>query len=279
TLWSMQQLANSYESVGRHDEALKLREQTLAAKKRVLPPDHPDMLFSSQNLAASYEAVGRYSEALKLDEETLAACKRVFAADHPVTLACMWGIADCLVKLDRGTEAVPIIDECLALAAGKPVNPRMIPEMMDLRLRHFQKASDPAGCRTTAAMWEKLDRHDAASLYNAACFRAVTAAVQAKAGGADAQRLAREDADKAMQWLTGAAGAGWHDPAQMEKDADLDPLRERADFRKLLAALDTEVNENVAATRQSFRREPDKPSEGTTQPTAVSSPDARASPP
>ena len=89
-----------------------------------------------------------------------------------------------------------------------------------------------------AEMWEKLNRTDADSLYNAACFRAVTAAVQAKNPGADATRLAKEDADRAMQWLLKAVQAGYKDAAHMKKDTDLDPLRERDDFKKLIAELE-----------------------------------------
>jgi TPR repeat protein len=67
----------------------------------------------------------------------------------------------------------------------------------------------------------------------------VTAAVQAKTPGADAARLAKEDTDKAMAWLTKAVAAGYKDAAHMKKDTDLDFLRDREDFQKLLAELDT----------------------------------------
>ena len=89
-------------------------------------------------------------------------------------------------------------------------------------------------------MWKKLNRTNAGSLYNAASLRAVTAAVQAKNSAADAARLAKEDADRAMQWLHKAVEAGYKDLANMKKDTDtdLDPLREREDFKKLLAELE-----------------------------------------
>ena len=86
-------------------------------------------------------------------------------------------------------------------------------------------------------MWEKLNRTDAGSLYDAACFRAVIAGVQAKAKTADAAKHAQDDADRAMQWLTLACAAGYRDAAHMKKDTDLDPLREREDFKKLLDSL------------------------------------------
>ena len=40
-----------------------------------------------------------------------------------------------------------------------------------------------------------------------------------------------------MQWLHQAVQAGYKDAAHMTKDADLDALREREDFKKLLAEL------------------------------------------
>jgi hypothetical protein len=87
-------------------------------------------------------------------------------------------------------------------------------------------------------MCEKLNRTDAGSLYNAACIRAITAAVQAKAPGADAVRLAKDDSDRAMAWLTKAVAAGFKDAAHMKKDTDLDALRSREDFKKLMAELE-----------------------------------------
>jgi tetratricopeptide (TPR) repeat protein len=237
TLWSMQNLALSYAALNRHGEALKLREETLDALKRVLPKDHPHTLVSMNGLAVSYFTLNRHAEALKLHEETLAARRRALPPDHSDTLLSLRGVAESLVKLDRGAEAIPLIDECVAKAAGKTVPPRLIPGVMRLRLEHFREAGDPAGCRATAVMWEKLNRTDAGSLYDAARFRAVAAAVPAKAGGADAARLANDDADRAMAWLTKAVSAGYKDKAHMEKDADLDSLRDRADFKNLLAEL------------------------------------------
>jgi hypothetical protein len=102
--------------------------------------------------------------------------------------------------------------------------------LIDLRLRHFEKTKDPAGCRQTAEKWEKLNRADAQRLYNAAVLRAAdpspTGVKQADA-----------EAEQAMAWLKKAVVAGYKDAAHMEKDEDLDALRDREDFKKLLAEL------------------------------------------
>jgi hypothetical protein len=232
-------LAVSYDSLGRHADALALREGTLMLQKAKLGPDHPNTLTSMHNLAHSYVALGRYADALTLCDETLALRKTKLGPDHPDTLLSMGAVAECLVKLDRGTEAVPVIDDCIRRATGRDVHPELLPDVMDLRLRHFAKARDAAGCRQTAMMWESLKRTDAASLYQAARLRAVTAAVLR---GTDSPsgpqaREAGAEADRAMAWLTQAVAAGYKNVAHMKQDNDLDALRDRADFAKLMAVL------------------------------------------
>jgi hypothetical protein len=127
------------------------------------------------------------------------------------------------------------------------VDPDLISSLLDLRLRHFEKTKDAAGCRATAEMWEKLKRTDAISVYYAACCRAVAASVikvDPKTPGADATRLAKEEADRAMAWLVQAVAAGYKDAAQMKEDKDLDALRDREDFKKLLAGLEAGRDKN-----------------------------------
>ena len=71
----MHNLASSYAILGRVDEALRLREETLALRRKKLGPDDPDTLASMNNLALSYGDAGRHADALKLREETLARFK------------------------------------------------------------------------------------------------------------------------------------------------------------------------------------------------------------
>jgi serine/threonine protein kinase/tetratricopeptide (TPR) repeat protein len=244
TLGSMVNLANSYTRVGRYAEALKLQEQTLALMKTTIP-EHRFMLICMGNLANSYARFGRHADALKLREEKLALMKVKPGPDHPDTLEAMAVVADSLVQLDRGAEAVPVIDECLEHAAGKPVDPRLMPTVMCLRLQHFYKSKDVAGCRATAEMWEKLKRTDAGSLYTAACMRAVTASlIRAGDKSATAAKDAAAEADRAMTWLKQAVAAGYKDGEHMQRDSDLDALRDREDFKKLR----TDLLEETLAT-------------------------------
>jgi serine/threonine protein kinase/tetratricopeptide (TPR) repeat protein len=240
TFQTMYNLAISYAALGRHADALKLREETLVLHKTRLGPDHPRTLMSMNNVASSYAALGRYGDAVKLYKETLELQKARLGPDHRDTLLSMWGLAHNLVKLGGGAEAVPVIDECVRRATAQTIAPRrLLPSVMDLRLRHFQTAGDATGCRQTAAMWEGLKRTDARSLYTAACLRAVSAAaVRATDRSPAAGKLADAEADRAMAWLQQAVAAGYNNTAHMHQDRDLDALRARPDFTKLVAMLE-----------------------------------------
>ncbi len=150
----------------------------------------------------------------------------------------MGQVAEHLSKLGRSAEALPIIDDCLQRAAGKNVDPNLIYAVLDLRLRHSQSIQDPAGCRATAERWEQLNRADPGSLYNAACLRAVVAAVvRAADSSPEGIKEAEAEADRAIDWLRKAVAAGYKNASHMSKDSDLNALRERDDFKALLAAL------------------------------------------
>jgi hypothetical protein len=60
----------------------------------------------------------------------------------------------------------------------------------------------------------------------------------AKLSQARRQELAKSYADQAVGALRQAVAHGYQDAAHMKKDTDLDPLRGRDDFQKLLAELD-----------------------------------------
>src|SRR5262249_51109643 len=161
---------------------------------------------------------------------TLQQMKAKLGADHPTTLLCAYAVADDLVELGRGSEALPIIDDCVERASrGKVVDPRLLPRVLNLRLRYFEKTHDEASCRQTPQTWATLKRGDAASLSRAARMRAVTAAVirASDRSPAGAER-ADAEADRAMAWLEQAAVAGGSgDLAGAEQDRDLDALRDR----------------------------------------------------
>jgi tetratricopeptide (TPR) repeat protein len=242
TLFSMEALAKSYAMLDRAAEAMNLHEETLTLRKESLGLEHPDTLRSMHSLAQCYFMLGRSADALALFDEAQKFRKEKLGPDHSDTLNSSWGVVTLLVVLDRVDEAFPRIEELLsasdrATASGKWVDPQLVPTVIGLRMQICRAKRDVDGCRTTAEMWEKHELNEFGSLYGAARYRAITAAVQAKADAEDATALAAADADLAMNWLSLAVSAGFEDHAMLEKDADFNFLRDREDFKALLAEL------------------------------------------
>jgi len=223
---------------GKQEEGLKYHEETLALQKAKTGRDHPYTLQSMCGLADNYLLAGRPTAALKLNEEALALSRAKPGREDPWALCSAEGAARSLVALHRDTEAVALVDDCLKRATGK-VNQIALSAMAYLRLRHFEKAKDPAGCRATAELAEKLNPTDETCLYNLACMRAVTAAViRANDKSETAARASAAEADRAMAWLKQAIAAGYGEVENLKTDKDLQAIRDRKDFQRLLSDLE-----------------------------------------
>jgi len=79
-------------------KAITLYQDTLAARERVLGPDHPDTLSSRNNLAGAYQSAGDLAKAITLYQDTLAASERVLGEEHPISRTVR-------LNLDRATQA------------------------------------------------------------------------------------------------------------------------------------------------------------------------------
>ena len=62
-------LAAGYHAAGRTEDAIRLLEQTLEVRERVLGPEHPDTLVSRNNLANGYSDAGRTEDARRLESQ------------------------------------------------------------------------------------------------------------------------------------------------------------------------------------------------------------------
>jgi tetratricopeptide (TPR) repeat protein len=113
--------------------------------------------------------------------------------------------------------------------------------LLDVRLRVLARKGDLAGMEQTADALAELPRKDSTQLYDAACAFALcssAAGKDTKLTEADRTKKAREHADQAMDLLRQAVEKGYKDADHMKQDTDLDALRQRDDFKKLLADLE-----------------------------------------
>jgi hypothetical protein len=66
--------------------ATDLYRITLAARERILGPDHPHALWSRNNLALALGSLGDHRQAAELHRTILASYERVLGPDHPETV-------------------------------------------------------------------------------------------------------------------------------------------------------------------------------------------------
>jgi tetratricopeptide (TPR) repeat protein len=103
----------AYSAAGRIDDAIRLDEQTLELRERVLGPEHPDTLASRSNLANGYRAAGRNDDAIRLDEQTLELRERVLGHEHASTLASRNNLANGYQAAGRIDDAIRLGEQAL----------------------------------------------------------------------------------------------------------------------------------------------------------------------
>jgi tetratricopeptide (TPR) repeat protein len=238
TLSSMNNLANSYDDLGRHAEALKLREETLALRKAKLGPDHPDTLSTMRRLAYAYAVLGRYADAAKLGEEALALTKATLGSDHADTIGCMNYLTSIYYLAGRYADCVRLGEQTLALSKAKrgPDHPSTLSTANSVATAYANLGRYADALKlheeTLALKTAKLGPNHPdtlMALYNIACCNALMIPKSADRN---------KQAELAMECLKKAVAAGYKDLALIKKDTDLNSLRSREDFKKLLAKLE-----------------------------------------
>jgi tetratricopeptide (TPR) repeat protein len=149
-----------------------------------------------------------------------------------------WGRALALDDLGRRTEATRDWKRAAELDDGT--------DIATFRLRIFRNTGDAAGCLAAVTEFEALKPATPVGMYEAACNRSVCAAAilaDTNTPAADAPRLAKEQADLAMAWLRKTIAAGYRNVLLVKHDTNLDALREREDFKKLLTELEAKQKE------------------------------------
>jgi hypothetical protein len=68
--------------LGRHNEALALREMNLKARRRLLPEHDAEIGFAMMQLGATYCNLQRYDDAIALLDKTLEFFGRVLPENH-----------------------------------------------------------------------------------------------------------------------------------------------------------------------------------------------------
>jgi serine/threonine protein kinase/tetratricopeptide (TPR) repeat protein len=127
-------LANGYDMLGRHDDAIALQSDTLARRKAAFGADDPSTLLAMMNLANAYLNLGQFSRALELQEQTVALQRSKLGPDHLDTLKTTNNLSITLARLGRHADALPLREHTLAVRRAKlgPDHPETIGSMQNL---------------------------------------------------------------------------------------------------------------------------------------------------
>jgi serine/threonine-protein kinase len=217
------------------------------------PEYRQDLAHTYVNLGILLKDTGRPKEAEAAFRDALDLYKPL-AADYPGVpryKADLANTLDSLAELARARKDFPaarrLLDEARpSIAAALEANPRhpFYREVYSDTRRVLAATLLELGEHAAAEAAAELARvafDPAGDAYKAACFfsRCIPLAEQdAKLPQARRQELTKSYGDRAVQALRQALAKGYKDAANVKKDSDLDPLRGRDDFRKLLAELD-----------------------------------------
>jgi serine/threonine-protein kinase len=205
---------------GKPAQALTPYKRALAIRQR-LADANPNVTDFQSNLSSTHQVIGWALNQTGKPAESLAAFERA--------IAIMQKLADSNPNvMEWQTE----VANNLGFVGG-------------MHLRAGRIAEAVASLRRAVAILKRLPSRRPADLYNLACGHAMLAGLAAKPGSGVTAADGRAEADRAMEWLRQAVGAGYRKLTILRTDTDLDPLRSRPDFQLLL--MDVEFPDDLFA--------------------------------
>jgi eukaryotic-like serine/threonine-protein kinase len=213
------------------------------------------LLRARANLAAALEAMGKSADALKVLTATQEACAKM-VREHPGVLLYQLDLSG--VSLTIGTtlrrqgkldEAMPWIQKSIDILQNllkqTPNEPQVLRELgsaltaqAELELDRKHPAAAVQSLQAAVRLFESIAGPSATQVYNLACCQARLAGAGSVAGSGMKAEEVRDTADKAMATLNRSVAAGYRDATNIRTDADLEAIRKRPDFEKLLKELE-----------------------------------------
>jgi tetratricopeptide (TPR) repeat protein len=247
-------LARQFLAAEKEDRTALALRRRLADVYPAVPDYRQELAVSHNNLGLTLMNTGHTREAEKEYQQALALQQRL-ADDFPNVPAYQNDLAATLVDLalllqrrQDWAGARRLLEEALPHhKAALKVNPRNPAYRAFFRnntralARTLLHLGDHAAAAAAAGRLAETAVNPPNDLYNAACFLArcvPLAAKDDKLPPARRKELAQEYAGRAMTTLRQAVAKGYKNAAHLKKDRDLDPLRSRDDFQKLLADLE-----------------------------------------
>jgi tetratricopeptide (TPR) repeat protein len=238
-------LGNLLKGLGKRPEAEEQNRKALAIFEK-LAADFPTVPTYRVNLGASYCNLGilvwdsgKPADSLAWYQKALDTLRPVHEQEPRDATAKLflrnshWNRAVARNRLGQFAEALKDWDRAIELSEkSEQPGPRVGRAITQVRAGQVAEAIAEVAAlmRTPVADAPGSPKRNADQWYDIACIYAVASG---KIGGKK-----QEYADRAMELLHKAVKAGYKDAGLMKKDSDLDPLRSREDFKKLLREIE-----------------------------------------
>jgi serine/threonine protein kinase len=253
-------LGRTVNDAGRPKDAAPIFQEAIELYQ-LLVRDDPAIAWYQFTLAGSYhglanayrdvghfqDAEGAYRDAVKTYEKLITDSPNV--PEYPARLAdTLCGQAKLAERQREFAQARQLLEKALlhnqAALKANSQNTRyqeLYRDNLSALTRTCARQCDQAAAMGAAANLRDLGSNPPGDAYNAACALALCIPIvekDDKANKEDRTKQVQFYGDQAMAMLRNAVAKGYKDGAHMKKDTDLDPLRSREDFKKLVAELE-----------------------------------------
>ena len=140
--YSLNLLADLYDSQGLYAKAGPLFKQCLVIEEKNLGPNHPDVAATVNGLAALYYNQGKYAEAEPLYKRALAIDEKALGPDHPHVATGLNSLAGLYLAQGKYAQAEPLFQRALQI---------------------YEKALGPAHSGQAAALSNLFELYEATS--------------------------------------------------------------------------------------------------------------------
>jgi tetratricopeptide (TPR) repeat protein len=237
-------------------EAVRLYGILARSRTDAGPEDWQSLARSEARLGSVYYFTGRPGQAEQIMQQSLLTFEKL-VREHPDVPEFTYDLGRCHLELARTAElgdrldvavarydkAIAILDD--ALSKGYEAARESAVKARGQRAITFAKQGNYARATGEAEALARREGLTGLNVYDVACVYSRSSAAAGRdeqLSPADRARIKAQHAERAMDLLKRAVAMGYRHPAVMKSDHDLDAIRDRADFRKLLAELKTEQN-------------------------------------
>lgn len=250
--WTHHNLGWLYCQMKRYDESAKAYQEALTIRRKLVADDPAvidhsiSLAWTTKNLAYLMRETGEYAAALEGYSRALDMLKPIVQKNPDLStprrelLKTYGGRARTLSKLGRVPEALQDWEQAITVRSDKDRE-----QFRCLYAGDLSRAGEHA--RTIAEVDDltkskSVSGENIAYLATAAALAATAAQKDAALAKLDRTKRAREYADRALELLARARDAGHFKDAvnlaSLKTDSDIDILRSRPDFKKLLGELE-----------------------------------------